>query len=84
MKRPGLILFWWLFSLTSGLVFIIVLASLGLWTPCEAASTASAQDVGVDLAGAGITAVSLWLLILVIRLITSRQSQKFRAIQPST
>jgi hypothetical protein len=84
MKRPGLVPFWWIFSLASGVVFIIILASLGRWTPFETASVDPLQNAAVDLAGAAITAASLWLLILVIRLITNRQSQKSQAIQSSS
>jgi hypothetical protein len=81
MKRPGLIFSWWVFSLASGIAFVIILASLGSWTPFETASVNPFQNWAVDLAGAAITAVSLWLSILVIRLITDRQSEKSRAIQ---
>ena len=81
MKMPGLILFWWVFSLTSGIAFIIASASVGLWTPFEKTSIDPRQNLAIELGGAAISAVSLWLLILVIKLITGRQSQKSQAIQ---
>ena len=81
MKRPWLILFWWVFSLTSGIAFIIASASLGLWTPFDTASIDPGQNLAIEMGGAVISAVSLWLLILVIRLITGRQSEKSQAIQ---
>jgi hypothetical protein len=83
LPRPKLLLVWWLYSLLSGLAYILILASAGLWTPFMPGRD-STENVAVAVGGAAITAVSLWLTILVIRMITDRQSQKSQAIRSST
>lgn len=83
IERPKLLMLWWLYSLLSGLAYIVILAAAGLWTPFEPGRT-STESVAVGLGGAAITAVSIWLTILVVRLITDRQSRKSHAIRSST
>jgi heme/copper-type cytochrome/quinol oxidase subunit 2 len=82
MKSPRLILVWWLFSILSLFVFFaIAFASAGLWASLSQDELESTGALVIELGSASVSAVSLWLTIMVVKEITKRQTEKIQSVR---